>query len=299
MVRRDFILACIDPATQHGIEIGPLNRPIVKATEGRIEYVDHLPTEALRQKYAADPNVDENGLVPISYVWGDATLPAAVGHKQFDYVVASHVIEHVPDVVSWLAEIAAVLKPGGILALAIPDMRWTFDCRRQPTSFAEVIEAFLEKRRKPALRQVIDHFWEQAAVPDAVTTPDLWRGRRRFAEIPLVNANLRGATGMAWLNGIADTLRNGGYIDSHCQVFTPWSFVEILATCAKLGLLQFSMVFFQDTREDDIEFFVSLRKLPDSLTAEERTAFILDSLPKLPAPLLDGEMRALMQRSAA
>lgn len=299
MLRRDFILASIDPASQHGIEIGPLNRPIVKPTDGRVEYVDHLPTEALRAKYAADPNVDVAGLMPISYVWGEATLPEAVGHQQFDYVVASHVIEHVPDVISWLAEVSAVLKPGGILALAIPDKRWTFDCRRQLTSFSELIESFLEKRRKPSLRQVIDHFWEQAAVPDAASAPDLWQGRKSFAELPLVNAQLRGDEGMAWLNGIASTLRNGGYIDSHCLVFTPFSFIEILATCAKLGLLDFSVAYFQDTQPDDIEFFLSLRKLPESLTAAERANFILDSLPKLPAPLLDGEVQALRQRPAA
>jgi len=131
MDRKHYLLARIDPATQHGLEIGALCRPVISPAAGHIEYVDRLSTEALREKYAADPNVDVSQIVPVSYVLGASTLPEAVGDARFDYVIASHVIEHVPDPIGWFREIAAVLKPGGVLALAIPDKRWTFDCRRE------------------------------------------------------------------------------------------------------------------------------------------------------------------------
>lgn len=145
MDRRHYLLALIDPATQRGLEIGALCKPVVPPAAGRIEYVDHLPTEALREKYAADPNVDIDQIVPVNYVWGASTLPEAVGDQRFDYVIASHVIEHVPDPIGWFKEIAAVLKPGGVLSLAIPDKRWTFDCRREVTSASALIESYFER----------------------------------------------------------------------------------------------------------------------------------------------------------
>ena len=59
--------------------------------------------------------------MPVDYVWGDRTLVEAVGQGvYFDYLVASHVVEHVPDMIGWFGEIPAVLKAGGVLSLVFP-----------------------------------------------------------------------------------------------------------------------------------------------------------------------------------
>ena len=41
----------------------------------------------------------------------------------FDYVLASHLLEHVPDVKRAVAELARVLRPGGVLEVRAPDYR--------------------------------------------------------------------------------------------------------------------------------------------------------------------------------
>jgi SAM-dependent methyltransferase len=97
-----------------GIEIGPLLKPVITKNEGDIIYVDHVDTEALKAKYADDPNVDTRKIVSVDAVWGSQTLLQAVG-RRVDYVIASHVAEHVPDLVGWLGEIGEVLRPGGTL----------------------------------------------------------------------------------------------------------------------------------------------------------------------------------------
>ncbi len=294
MDRNKQILARIDPAIQHGLEIGALCRPIVPPSAGHIEYVDHLPTEELRQKYAADPNVDVSKIVPVSYVWGASTLPEAVGDKRFDYVIASHVIEHVPDVIGWLREIACVLKPGGVLSLAVPDKHWTFDCRREVTPVSALLESYFEGHRRPTIRHVLDNFGEFAAVPGAFTALDLWQGKVSFNQIPLSNPVFFESFGEAGLRAHFDAIRNGTYIDAHCTVFTPFSFVRILAVLARLGLIDYRVATFQETSVNSIEFFVTLEKLSDSLDAGSRVKAILDSLPSLPAPLLDGEIQVLL-----
>jgi len=81
-----------------GVEIGALDRPLVSTSEGKAFYVDHAATRQLREKYRADANVSVEHIVDVDAIWGAQTLRDCVGRdKLFNYVVASHVVEHVPD----------------------------------------------------------------------------------------------------------------------------------------------------------------------------------------------------------
>ena len=51
----------------------------------------------LRLRYANDPHVDVTQIVEIDAVWGEKTILDALDDKLVDYIIASHVIEHVPD----------------------------------------------------------------------------------------------------------------------------------------------------------------------------------------------------------
>lgn len=282
MDRQARLLKLIDPARQTGLEIGALCRPIVAPGSGPIAYVDHLSTLELRHKYADDPNVDINRLVDVHYVWGDKTLPEAVGDDRFDYVIASHVIEHVPDIIGWLKEIAAVLKPGGLLSLAVPDKRFTFDCLRETSSFASLVEAYLEQRRRPNFRQVLDHVCEFAPVPGQIGVGDLWSGHLSTAEVSPANQEAVFQLGEAGLRDYFQRIQAGLYIDVHCHVFTPRSFMDLLQRLAGVGLLDFRVAAYFDTAPGDIEFCLTLEKLADTLPPAARRAAICASLPTLP-----------------
>ena len=51
------------------------------------------------------------------------TLPDA----RQDFVVANHFLEHCQDPIGTIVNHFRVLKPGGVLFMAVPDKRWSFD----------------------------------------------------------------------------------------------------------------------------------------------------------------------------
>lgn len=53
--------------------------------------------------------------------------------ESFDYLLSSHVLEHMPDTIRTLNEWARVLKPDGVLVLILPHADRTFDRHRQKT----------------------------------------------------------------------------------------------------------------------------------------------------------------------
>ncbi len=270
MDRLERLRADLDVTNGRGLEIGPLMRPTVTPELGKIYYADHASTEELRAKYRDDPHVDIDTLTPVDFVVGAVPLPvAAADAAPFDYVIASHVIVHVPEVCGWLGEVAEVLAPGGRLSLCVPDRRFSFDVRRRQSDVAEVVEAHLLKLRRPAVRATFDHFYRHVDV-DAVA---LWRTDVSYADRPL---NVRDATELSTRSAETEE-----YLDTHCWVFSDKEFLELYRELAGLGLVGLAVVSATPTALDDHEFFVTLEKLPDGLSPAESRRRVLASIPDL------------------
>jgi hypothetical protein len=282
--RLEKILACINVSTEVGLEVGALVSPIVTPDMGEIRYIDHATTAELQAKYAHDPNVDVHQIVHVDYVWGKEGLPELVGQDApFGYLVASHVIEHVPDFIGWLKEIHAVLKVGGILSLAIPDKRCCFDYHRHPTQVADVIDAFLNHARKPSPRQVFDYITSAVTHHGSIA----WD-----CQIPVDPHQLKPmhSEPAAWQVAQRSLLPDQ-YVDAHCWVFTPQSFFDLLKSLIALDLFDFKVEKFYETT--GCEFYVSLKALDlEAMTVSDRQAlqlaslpvFIVDPAPTAPAP---------------
>ena len=101
--RRERLLAGLDLSCGRGVEFGPLASPLVQKAEGDVLYVDHVDREALIAKYADDPAVDADGIVEVDVLWDERPLQDCLPDGNgYAYAVASHVIEHVPDLVGWV-----------------------------------------------------------------------------------------------------------------------------------------------------------------------------------------------------
>jgi hypothetical protein len=138
--RRAHILGDTDLGTGRFLEIGPLAAPNVTPEMADVRYADVVDREGLVAHYGGDPSVDVD-LIPEIDFWltrDDGTVgtlaEAVATAAPFHHVVACHVIEHVPDLVGWLRDVADVLVDGGHLLLAVPDLRFSY--RRTTTAIA-------------------------------------------------------------------------------------------------------------------------------------------------------------------
>jgi SAM-dependent methyltransferase len=68
----------------------------------------------------------------------DATDLSAIADGTYDFLVASHILEHVANPLRALQEFHRVVKPKGSLLIAVPNQLHTFDHRRPMTTFAHL-----------------------------------------------------------------------------------------------------------------------------------------------------------------
>lgn len=250
MPRDAHILSLLQPGGR-GLEIGPGYNPFLPKAKGhRVESVDHAPAEALRRKYLA-LGQDVSRIEEVDYVWTGQPLDELVPHHgAYDFVLASHVVEHLPDPLGFLNACDRLLRPGGVLVLVAPDKRRCFDALRPIASTGDVVQAGLERRQRHPPGKVFDHTAYYAAENGAGT----WYRRRR------------GATALA-REDIDEARRayqaaadSAGYVDVHGWVFVPSSLRLILADLHGLGLTAMREVAFIDRGLGRGEFYLSLSR---------------------------------------
>jgi SAM-dependent methyltransferase len=141
-----------------GLEVGPSYNPIVsKAWTHRIETLDYVDAAGLREKYKDDPSVDISRIEPVDFVSDGRPMVEIIGKRGcYDYILASHVIEHTPDMLGFLKDCEALLKPTGILVLAVPDKRRCFDVFQPLSSTGQVLQAHAQGLRRPSIGSIFD-----------------------------------------------------------------------------------------------------------------------------------------------
>ena len=239
--RREELVAAMDGAGPV-LEIGPFCAPLLKGPG--VEYLDRLDAAALRDRAQAIGLDASDCPERIHHVGG----LDRVGADSFDAVLASHSIEHQPDLVRHLEEVARVLRAGGRYVLIVPDKRFCFDHFLPETTIADVLDAFEEERTIHRLGSVVEH----VALVTHNDPVRHWRGDH--GGVDLEERQRRTAEALA-----AYRSSDGTYLDVHAWQFTPESFVALFATLARLGLSAFEVEAVYDTPRDRAEFCAVLR----------------------------------------
>jgi predicted SAM-dependent methyltransferase len=260
-----------------GIEIGPSHNPIVTKKDGyNVKIVDHADKKNLVKKYKA-LQIDTSQIEDVDYVWdGKRTLTDLIGKKgKFDYVIASHLVEHTTDLITFLKDCENLLKPTGKLVLAIPDKRYCFDYFRFPTTTGDLLDAHYTKRIRHTPGKMFDY----------VSSAALRGGDMGWSE-----GNTKKLTLLHTVEEAHDRLKEAmnskTYLDMHNWMFTPASFKLIISDLQNLGITKLSYSDALPTA--GLEFFVVLSpsasrikksriKLLQEMTDDMHTMLFADS----------------------
>lgn len=125
-----------------GLELGPGHVPFPLPVSGAtVRYVDRWEPDTNRALF---PELDEAAFPRPDVVADlDSDRLRSFADASTDFVVASHVLEHVADPLGILDEIHRVLRVGGITIILVPDRRATFDANRPPTSLDHLVAEHL------------------------------------------------------------------------------------------------------------------------------------------------------------
>ena len=65
-----------------------------------------------------------------------------IENEKYDFILSCHCLEHIANPLKAIEEWARVLKSGGFIVLVVPDKRFTFDHKRDYTSFEHLLSDY-------------------------------------------------------------------------------------------------------------------------------------------------------------
>jgi SAM-dependent methyltransferase len=209
-----------------GLEIGALHMPLALPAGASARYVDRNTLPELRREF---PELEELDVVAPDIVDDGARLDS-VPDQSVDFVIANHFLEHCEDPIGVLEQHCRVLRPGGILFVALPDRR------RQD----------VDRARSPV---PISHHVRDHEEGPAWSREGHYADWVRAADIPLGLAHAEDID-----SAVGEHLRRRTAI--HFHAWTQEEFVRLVEHCREAGL-PLTVV---EARQNFHEFIVVLRR---------------------------------------
>lgn len=253
MNRKNRILKHI-PKNGSGLEIGPCHNPIAPKKENfNVEIMDHATREELIQKYSKHNILFEN-IEEVDHIWQPHKNYSEITgkNKHYDWIIASHVIEHVPDLIGFLLECDSILKDDGCVSLAIPDKRYCFDYYRPVTGLARVIDCHMGNHGSGTPGTAVEQYLYQCEKAGSASWNDGTIGPTK-----LVNDKNNAQS------FFDEIVLNKQYVDAHNWCFTPHQFRLLIQDLHDLNLIPFKEKVFYDT--NGCEFYIVLSRKGEGL----------------------------------
>jgi hypothetical protein len=238
------------------LEIGPAYNPIAPRSKGwKSVSLDHATQEELRAKYRGQAEREQiEQIEPVDYVWKRGPIEAAIPkaeHGSFDAIIASHVIEHIPDPLAFFLSAAVLLNNRGLVSLVIPDKRMIFDFFKPLTLTSDYLYAHHLHRTRHSKKTAFDNVAYNVTENGNIT----WSIR------PLGSFSFISDHSLSQARQIFDDIiedEAAPYVDFHATVYTPSSFALIIFELGLLDVIPFYIEYEFPTA--GCEFFVTLRK---------------------------------------
>lgn len=247
MSRKKILLSLFN-ITGLGLEIGPGFDPLLPKKDGyNVETLDHLNADELVKKYQNAGGVDVSKIEKVDYVSRGGSIFEAVGvEDRYDFIIASHVIEHTVDFIGFIKDCERLLKHEGVLVLAVPDKRFSFDVLRPLTSTGDVLQSHLDKRTRHTPGAIFDEVAYNSLRNGKLAWTASQRGKLDFF-LPLQEAR----------SIFESTQHDELFRDIHAWQFTPSSFRLIVNDLFEIGHIKLRELKF---REKGADFFIVLSR---------------------------------------
>jgi SAM-dependent methyltransferase len=126
-----------------GIEIGALQKPLRLSEDCQVRYIDRMTIGKLLEHYPEMANYP----LQAPDIVDDGQQLAHIAEDSQDFIIANHFLEHCPDPIRSIHNMLRVVRLGGILYLAVPDKRHTFDLKRPATPYVALKNAYVSGQR--------------------------------------------------------------------------------------------------------------------------------------------------------
>jgi SAM-dependent methyltransferase len=270
--RRDLLLEGI-PRSARIVEVGASFRPLAAKRDGwNTCVVDHDTRAGLIAKYAAADVVPAT-IEEVDVLWQQGPLHEAFPtacHGTVDALVASHVLEHMPDLIAFLDSTRRLVKDTGCLVFALPDKRWCFDFFRPVSLAGDVLVAHSQRRTRHSPATLFNE------VAYAVTLHGRpgWMAGEPAAEVAF--AHRLGLARQLFDDSMSDTV----YRDAHAWQFTPASFELLILDLALAGACDWHVDWIRPA--DAVEFLGRLRpgvaRFPSPEAVQQRRLALLHEI---------------------
>lgn len=248
------------------LEIGPLNRSLLERSEYQnYFFCDIRSTDEIKKFYKGNNylkktgiNVDIETIINIDYVLKGSYKNTFSKIEKFDYVIVSHVLEHVPNIIDFFIDIQNVLKTGGKLVIIYPDKRFSFDYFRSDSRFVDAYKIFNNSNEG---RQTQELDFKINVVPENNSTI-YWDYDQKVENYLIDEINQEDL----------ETLNE----DIHYWPFSDYSFIKFLSDCNRFSLFNSFIERYIPTQFSGQEFLVIL-SFGGKTASEDYIKYLIES----------------------
>ena len=119
-----------------GLELGPGHMPVEMPPGATVRYIDRWTPD---QNIALFPELSGAAFPRPAVITNFDTDRLPIASESQDFVICSHVLEHLAEPLGFITEIHRVLRYGGNAVIFLPDRHRTFDRHQNPTQLAHLV----------------------------------------------------------------------------------------------------------------------------------------------------------------